>query len=154
MVKPVGCAVALALFVALPFAWCAVSDPPSTPQEMRNLAEDPARQARLLLKVDYSRLLDQALAKKPEGLRGLFRFTTSEAFVGAGAESHCTILRGLLRHLGDQYFARMLRREQPHVRTAVIHALDYAWPHPGWKSSEYPATFQLARHEKTRSSPP
>jgi hypothetical protein len=130
------------------------SDPAPDPRQMRNLSEDPARQARFLLKLDYSRLLEDALAKRPEGFRGLFRFTTSEAFVGAGAESHCIILRDLLRYFGDRYFSRVLRDETSEVRTAVIHALDYTWPHPGWRATEYSATYRLAKHQKIQSSPP
>ena len=78
-------------------------EPPPNPQQMRALAEHPARQARLLLHdTSYARSLDRALANDPEGLRHLFRFTTTDAFIGAGAESHCAMLRDLLRYLGDR----------------------------------------------------
>jgi hypothetical protein len=39
----------------------------------------------------------------------------------------------LLRHLGDSFFARVLRGERAEVRTAVVQALDHAWPYPGWQ---------------------
>ena len=130
-------------------------EPPPNPKQMRDLAEDPARQARLLLHdTAYMRSLDLALAKRASGLRRLFRFTTTEAFVGAGAESHCAILRDLLRLLGDDFFARILRDERPKVRSAVIHALDYAWPCPGWQPSQFPATYGIAKHQKIPSSAP
>jgi len=130
-------------------------EPPPNPQQMRDLAEDPARQARLLLHdTSYTRSLDRALAKDAAGLRHLFRFTTTEAFVGAGAESHCAILRDLLRYLGDRFFARVLHSESAEVRAAVIHALDYAWSYPGWQPSRFPATYRIAKHQKISSSPP
>jgi hypothetical protein len=100
-----------------------------------------------LTKFDYKRHLRDAALEKDDGLRQLFRFTISESFVGAGATDHCHILRDLLRLWGDREFARTLAAESPRVRSAVISAIDYTWPYPGWKPAQYPATYHLAQHD-------
>ena len=125
--------------------------------------QDPKPTAKSILKEDggyaphtakltnfpYRQYLRAAVRKREAGLRQLFRFTDTESFIGAGAESHAAVLRDFLRYWGDREFSRALRKETPKVRQAVIWALDYTWPYPGWQETEYPRTHRLASHEKT-----
>ena len=94
----------------------------------------------------YERYLRLAVQMRDDGLKQIFRFTVAEGFIGAGAEDHCSILRDLLRYWGDRDYSRVLAAESPQIRSAVIDALDYTWPHPGWKPTEYPVTYRLAKH--------
>ena len=80
-------------------------------------------------------------------MRALFRFTISEAFVGAGADQHCEVLQDLLRLWSDSSYARELSKETPKIREAVIAALDYHCD-PDWNSRKFPATYTLAKHEE------
>jgi hypothetical protein len=96
--------------------------------------------------IDYTRSLNRAIAKDSAGLTDLFRFTRTDGFMGAAAENHCGILLGLLQRWGDDAFARVLRRQKPHIRKAVSDAIDYSFPYPGWKPAQFPDTYSLAAH--------
>jgi hypothetical protein len=97
--------------------------------------------------IDYRKLLSKAVTKDADALAGIFRYTANGKLMGEGAESNCDILRQLLRLWGDPAYARVLAAEPPKVRAAVIGALDYAWPHPGWQPKQFPATYRLAKHD-------
>ena len=97
--------------------------------------------------VDYRKFLRGAIAKDSVALSALIRYTTNGKLMGEGAESNCDILRQLLRLWGDKPFARVLAAESPKVRTAVVAAIDYAWPHPGWQPRDFPVTYRLADHD-------
>ena len=97
--------------------------------------------------VDYRKLLKGAVAKESRSLAGIFRYTANGKLMGEGAESNCDILRQLLRLWGDKAYARVLAAQSPKVRAAVIAALDYPWPHPGWKPRQFPLTYRLAKHD-------
>lgn len=101
--------------------------------------------------IDYRRSLDRAIHGDSAGLSTLFQFTVSDGFVGAAAESHCSILLGLLQRWGDSRFAHALRMQQSRVRKAVIDAIDYSYPYPGWRPSEFPRTYALAQHEQRKA---
>jgi hypothetical protein len=97
--------------------------------------------------VNYRKLLRGAVAKDAGALAGIFRYTANGKMMGGGAESNCDILHQLLRLWSDPAYARVLAAEPPRVRAAVIRALDYAWPDPGWKPNQFPATYRLANHD-------
>lgn len=97
--------------------------------------------------IDYRKLLRGAIRRDSASLAGIFRYTANGKLMGEGAESNCDILRQLLRFWGDRAFARVLAAESLKVRIAVIAAIDYAWPHPGWQPTDFPLTFRLARHD-------
>jgi hypothetical protein len=124
-------------------------DRPPSAAQLRQWMGDGCVSAGKRVGIDYTRSLDSAIRGDAAGLRSLFHFTISRAFVGAAAESHCSIMLGLLQRWGDPHFAHALRTEQPRVRKAVIDAIDYAFPYPGWHASEFPATYTLAPHEHT-----
>jgi hypothetical protein len=102
-----------------------------------------------LAQFPYQLHLKSAALRQDGGLRQLFRFTETKGYIGSGAEAHSAILRDFLRFWGDREFARVLRTESPQTRLAVIGALDYTWPYPGWTETEFPRTYRLARHETT-----
>jgi len=122
-------------------------DPPPTDARLRQWMGDEPVAAGKRVGIDYARCLDRAIVKDPVGLAGLFRFTASDGFIGAAAESHCSIMLGLLQRWGDEPFARVLRRQKPRIRKAVIDAIDYSFSFPGWKPSQFPKTYSLAPHE-------
>src|SRR5439155_9724065 len=99
------------------------------------------------------RSLDRAIATDAAGLTALCRFTVSDGFVGAAAESHCSIILGLLQRWGDSRFARVLRAQPLRVRKAVVAAIDYSFPYPGWKPTQFPLTYALAPHEHAPPRP-
>ena len=134
------------------FLACAADSVPS-PAEIRAHSGDAIGTAKLT-HFDYRRHLDRAISKQSDGLHELFAFTTTEGFVGAGAEDHCAILHDLLQVWGDRRFAAVLRGESPRTRKAVVAALDYSWRYPGWQPAEFPQTYQLAAHKKIVVSPP
>jgi len=129
---------------ALSLFGCASEHSSSTQRLLSYDSSDAVRQAQLLIGFDYSRHLQSAARKESAGLHALFRFTDSDAFVGAGAEDHCTVLMELLRVWGDRRFASELARETRKIREAVIHALDYRAR--DWHASRFPATYALAYH--------
>jgi len=104
--------------------------------------------------VDYRKLLRGAVAYDSASLVGIFRYTVTRKLMGEGAEDNCSILRALLEHWGDSRFAAVLRNQPLRVREAVIAMLDYSWRYPGWRSHEFPMTYQLAKHQKIVASPP
>jgi hypothetical protein len=104
--------------------------------------------------IDYRKLLRGAVAYGSASLVGIFRYTATRQLMGEGAEDNCSILHALLEHWGDSHFASVLRRQPRRVREAVIAELDYSWRYPGWRSHEFPMTYQLAKHEKIVTSPP
>jgi hypothetical protein len=106
-----------------------------------------------LTRFDYRKNLESAVRGESSGLHALFKFTDSKSFVGAGADDHCRTLHELLLLLGDQAFSRELAKESNRVRIAVISALEYDWAYPGWKSSEFPLTYALGKHEQVPTSP-
>jgi hypothetical protein len=104
--------------------------------------------------VDYRKLLRGAVAYDRRSLIGIFRYTANGRLMGEGAEDNCSILHALLEHWGDSRFASVLKAQPLRVREAVIAMLDYSWRYPGWRSHEFPITFQLAKHQKIVTSPP
>lgn len=103
--------------------------------------------------VDYRNLLRGALAKDAKSLKGIFSYTANGQLMGEGAESNCDILRQLLLFWGDTAYARVLATEPPNVRCAVISAIDYAWPYPGWPPQKFPITYGLSKHEVIHFEP-
>jgi len=122
-------------------------DPPPTPAQLRQWVGDECVAAGKRVGIDYAHALDRAISGDPVGLAELFRFTVSDGFDGAAADNHCSILLGLLQRWSDDAFARVLRREKARIRKAVIDAIDYSFPHPGWKRTQFPHTYSLAPHE-------
>jgi hypothetical protein len=104
--------------------------------------------------VDYRKLLRGAVAYDRRSLVGIFRYTATRQLRVLGAEENCSILHALLEHWGDSRFASVLRAQPLRVREAVIAMLDHSWRYPGWRSHEFPNTFQLAKHQKIVTSPP
>ena len=96
--------------------------------------------------IDYAGALDRAIAKEPAGLITLFRFTTSHWHDGGVAETHDLIIMGLLQRWGDRDFARVLRQQPRRVRKAVIDAIEYWFPYPRWRPTQFPLTYSLAPH--------
>jgi hypothetical protein len=124
-------------------------DPPPTASQLRRWMGSECPVAGKRVGIDYARSLNRAVAKDSGGLAELFRFTKTDGFMGAAAESHTSILLGLLQRWGDDRFARVLRRQKPDIRKAVVDAIDYAFPYPGWKPSNFPITYSLAPHGHT-----
>jgi hypothetical protein len=124
-------------------------EPTPTAAQLREWSGDECVKAGKRVGIDYARSLEGAIAEKPLGLATLFRFTTTDGFVGAAAENHCGILLGLLQRWGDESFARVLPAQKPRVRKAVVDAIDYSFPYPGWKPSQFPRTYSVAPHEHT-----
>ncbi len=122
-------------------------DPPPSAAQLRRWMGDECVAAGKHVGIDYPRALDRAIAKDPAGLATLFRFTTSHWYVGAAAESHDGIILGLLQRWGDQDFARVLRVQPRRARKAVVDAIDYSFPYPGWRPTQFPLTYSLAPHE-------
>ena len=110
-------------------------------------AGDAIRSAKLITGFDYRKYRNKAEHKDAAALRALFRFTVSNAFIGAGADQHCDVLQDLLQLWGDHAYARELGKETPKIRAAVISSLDYR-SDPDWKSQKFPATYALAKHEE------
>lgn len=122
-------------------------------QEYLNTPSEPGdvfTQAKLD-QVEYRILLAGAISRQADSLAALFRYTANGNLMGEGAETNCDILRQLLILWGDRQYAEVLRKQPLKIRIAVISALDYAWPHPGWEASNYPETYQLAPHENKKS---
>ena len=124
-------------------------DPRPTGSQLRRWMGSECPVAGKRVGIDYARSLNRAIAKDAAGLSELFRFTKTDGFMGAAAENHCGILLGLLQRWGDEAFAHVLRRQEPIIRKAVINAIDYSFPHPGWKPSQFPSTYSLASHART-----
>ncbi|MES2309689.1 MAG: hypothetical protein V4507_12610 [Verrucomicrobiota bacterium] len=122
-------------------------DAPPSPDQLKKMSEEAVKQGKRI-GVDYESLLIRALKNNPDALGALFRFTESDGFVGAGAEDHCSILLGLLQRWGDENFSNVLKKERPETREAVVQAIDYAFPYPGWTSREFPKTYFLGDHSK------
>jgi hypothetical protein len=104
--------------------------------------------------IDYRKLLRGTVAYDRPSLAGIFRYTANGRLMGEGAETNSIILHAVLHHWGDARFAAVLRVESTRVRKAVVAELDYGWGYPGWKSHEFPITYQLAKHQKIATSPP
>lgn len=122
-------------------------DPTPSAAQLREWMGDECIAGGQRVGIDYARSPDRAIRGDAAGLRALFHFTVSDGFVGAAAESHCSIILGLLQRWGDSRFAHVLRTQPPPVRKAVIGAIDYSFPHPGWQPSQFPLTYALAPHE-------
>ena len=122
-------------------------EPPPTPAQLREWMGDECVSAGKRVGIDYARSLERAIDKDSAGLSALFRFSVTDGFMGAAAENHCGIMLGLLQRWGDRPFARVLRAQKPRVRKAVINAIDYSFPYPGWKPAQFPETYSLASHE-------
>jgi hypothetical protein len=135
------------VFVGFVAAHALALDPPPSAKQLRQWMGDECVAAGKHVGIDYARLLDRAIEEDSAGLVGLFRFTASAWFVGAAAENHCGILLGLLQRWGDERFARVLRRQKPRIRKAVVDAIDYSLPYPGWKPTQFPHTYSLVPHE-------
>jgi hypothetical protein len=136
-----------ALIMSSPQTWAL--DPSPSAAQLREWSAGECVIAGAHVGIDYARALSAAIAKEPDGLAALFRFTTTEWFMGAAAENHCAIIVGLLQRWGDRDFARLLRKQPARVRKAVIDAIDYSFPYPGWKRTQFPRTYALAEHEHT-----
>ena len=134
------------LLLCIAISTASAKEPKPTAKSILEFGGGDAPGTAKLTKFPYARHLRSAVQMQDDGLGHLFRFTDSESFIGSGAESHCIALRDLLRLWGDREFARVLAAESPKVRSAVIAALDYTWPHPGWQPKEFPATYRLAKH--------
>ncbi|SRR6266404_1255256 len=78
-----------------------------------------------------------------QALSTIFRLTPHTD--GSGAESHCTVLRFLLQHLGDKCFSQVLRRQPKDIRSHVTEAIDFDFGRP-WQKS-FPLTYALGSHD-------
>ena len=123
-------------------------EPPQTPAQLREWMGDECVSAGKRVGIDYTRSLERAIDKDSAGLSTLFRFTVTNGFVGAAAENHCGSMLGLLQRWGDRPFARVLRAQKPRIRKAVINAIDYSFPYPGWQPAQFPETYSLALHDR------
>jgi hypothetical protein len=93
--------------------------------------------------IDYPVVVARADRGDMNALRTIFRLTPHTD--AAGAESHCTILRFLMQHLGDRRFSRALRRERRDIRSQVTEAIDFDFARP-WQKS-FPRTYALGSHD-------
>jgi hypothetical protein len=120
------------------------AEPPPTVAELREWGSaDECVRAGKHAGFDYVKTLDRAIAGDAASLATLFRFTDSGWCDGAAGEGHAQILFGLLQHLGDQRFSRVLRAQKKEVRKAVFNEISMF---PGWKAKEFPLTNALAPH--------
>jgi len=93
--------------------------------------------------IDYPAVVARADSGDQDALCTIFRLTPQTD--ASGAESHCTVLRLLMEHLGDRRFSRALRRESSDIRTDVTKAIDFDFGH-SWRKS-FPRTYALGGHE-------
>jgi hypothetical protein len=93
--------------------------------------------------VDYPAVAARADHGDAQALSTIFRLTPYTD--ASGAESHCTVLRLLLQHLGDERFSRVLRREPSDIRTHVTKAIDFDFGR-SWQKS-FPVTYALGSHD-------
>ena len=118
--------------------------PPPTVAELRDWGSaqecvDAGRHAG----IDYPHSVDRAIAGDRAALATLFRFTESGWCDGAAAEGHAAILFGLLQHLGDRSFSRVLRAQKKSVRKAVFGEIV---AFPDFKPIQFPLTNALGPH--------
>src|SRR5215471_3640316 len=73
--------------------------------------------------IDYPAIATRADRGDAEAVSTLFRLTPYTD--ASGAESHCTVLRLLLQHLGDRRFSLALRQERSDIRNHVTRAIDF-----------------------------
>ena len=132
----------------LALAGCATERPTEPGADAKSIVADVGDQmlTAKLTHFDYLGNLKLAAAKNDAGLRNLFRFTDTEAFIGAGADDHCDTLRKLLFLWGDREYARVLSGESQKVREAVISAIDYTGGTDTWNAKYFPRTYSLAKH--------
>ena len=138
--------------IALLIGGCASFAERSPDRQLRDYLAAPSESGNVFAQgtldgVDYRKLLRGAVARDAQSLAGIFRYTANGQLMGEGAEANCDILFQLLRVWGDSAYASVLAAEPRKVRKAVIDALDYSWPYPGWRPTEYPITYRLAHHE-------
>lgn len=95
--------------------------------------------------IDYPAVAARADRGEPQALSTLFRLTPHTD--ASGAESHCTVLRLLLQHLGDSRFSLVLRQEGRGIRNHVTKAIDFDFGR-SWQKS-FPLTYALGSHDKS-----
>jgi hypothetical protein len=93
--------------------------------------------------IDYPTVVARADRGDRDALSTIFRLTPHTD--ASGAESHCTVLRFLMEHLGDRRFSRALRRERGDIRTVVTKAIDFDFGR-SWRKS-FPRTYALGAHD-------
>jgi len=117
-------------------------DPPPTAAELRDWSTaDECVRAAKHAGFDYPRTVERAIAGDVASLATLFRFTDSGWCDGAAGEGNSQILFGLLQHLGDRRFSRVLRAQKKDVRKAVFNEVS---AFPGWTPRKFPLTNALA----------
>jgi hypothetical protein len=94
---------------------------------------------------DYIAVLERCLERDPRALHQLFWLTKHAGFDAASSEGNATVLGKLLRHLGDEDFGRVLRKDPPEVQESVIDELKYDFGldegvSDAWMSEWYPIT--------------
>jgi hypothetical protein len=97
--------------------------------------------------IDYPAVAARADRGDAQALSTLFRLTPYTD--ASGAESHSTVLRLLLQHLGDRRFSLALRRERSDIRNHVTKAIDFDFSRP-WQKS-FPLTYALGSHDRSSS---
>ena len=93
--------------------------------------------------IDYPAVAARADRGDAQALSTIFRLTPHTD--ASGAESHCTVLRLLLQHLGDKRFSRVLRRQPRDIRSHVTKAIDFDFGRT-WQKS-FPLTYALGSHD-------
>ena len=95
--------------------------------------------------IDYPAVAARADRGDAQALSSLFGLTPYTD--ASGAESHCTVLRLLLQHLGDRRFSLALRQERRDIRNQVTKAIDFDFGRP-WQKS-FPLTYALGSHDRS-----
>jgi len=144
----------IVLFAAILNGGCTTSGEPSAEKQLRSFLAAKSEAGNVFAQgtldgIDYRKLLRGEVAKHEPSLTGIFRYTAYGKLMGEGAEDNCVILRQLLRLWGDPAYARVLAVESPKLKKAVIDALDYTWPYPGWRPAHSPKTYCLAPHDQS-----
>lgn len=75
--------------------------------------------------VDYVKTVDAARRGDRQALGVLFRLTVGAGLDAASSQGHAAVLGGLLRELGDRFYAECLAGEREEIRRAVAADLSY-----------------------------
>jgi hypothetical protein len=84
--------------------------------------------------IDYRPILRSAIDLDQKSLISLFAMK----FMGEGGETHCEILKDLMRLWGDEQFSKVVATQPADIRDLVVSNIDYAWADQEWNL--YPKT--------------